>query len=78
MKCDEIKTVFRTVDLGLVAVAKSLLEAEDIEYTVKNENFGTIFNGIYSSAGMIEIQVHTEDFAVARQCLLELQKEAEE
>lgn len=73
---DEFVTVLQTVDLGLLAIAKSLLEGSSIEYITQNENFGSIYNGFYSITGMIKLQVHKEDAQSAVELLEELQENA--
>ena len=61
--------VFETINAALVAVAKSLLEGERIEYFTKNEGLqGSI--GYGAVTGTIEFWVHV-DHAPAARALLE-------
>ncbi|MCF7920067.1 MAG: DUF2007 domain-containing protein [Candidatus Cloacimonetes bacterium] len=69
-------TVLQTMDLGLIAIAKSILEGSGIEYITLNENFGAIYNGFYSITGLIKIQVMGEQAEVATELLAELQANA--
>lgn len=71
-------TVLRSGDAALLAVAKSLLEAEKIEYYAKGEGvqdlfawgrFGTGFSPI---AGPIELQVRAVDADRALEILADL------
>lgn len=66
-------TVLQTVDLGVIAIAKSLLDNADIDYVTQNENFGSIYNGFYSITGLIKVQVLKDDAEVAAQLLADLQ-----
>ena len=72
-------TVFSTGDRGAIAMAKSLLEAEGIEYLVKNEAAQDLLaygglGGFNPMAGPIEIQVTGEDAEDARKVLEGLEK----
>jgi hypothetical protein len=66
-------TVLETMDLGLIALAKSLLESSGIEYVTLNENFGSIYNGFYAITGQIQIQVQGEEAEIAKSLLADLQ-----
>jgi len=70
---EDYVTVLKTYNLGTIAIAKSLLSDSEIDFTVKNENFGSIFNDFYSVSGFIEIQVRLPDAETAREILKELQ-----
>ena len=71
--------VFRTGDAGLIALAKSLLDSEEIEYLVRSENvqdlfgwgrFGSNFNVV---SGPAEFVVREEDAERARTLLKDLE-----
>ena len=70
----ELVSVLATGDGGLIAIAKSLLEAEGIDYFVRGDGppgpFGTALN---FAMGPTEFCVRTEDAARARGLLEELQ-----
>ncbi len=74
---EDYVTVLNTLNLGSIAIAKSILDEAGIEYVVQNENFGSIYNGFYSICGLIEIQVLNPDAEIARELLAELQEEQE-
>ncbi len=79
----ELVTVFDTGEPADVLVAKSLLEAEGIEFFAKDEGVqdffgaGRLGSGFNTMAGQVEIQVRPEDADRARQ-LLERLDEGEE
>jgi hypothetical protein len=61
-------TVLATRDPGLVAVAKSLLDASDIDYVAKGENL----QNVPPFSPWVEIQVRAEDVAEAKALLADL------
>ena len=70
-------TVFRTNDLIKLAIAKSILESESIEYFVKGEQIQSLFGlgGIGSVnpvTGPAEMQVAEADVKTATEALSEL------
>jgi hypothetical protein len=75
-----LTTVFRTGDAGLIAVVKSLLEAEGIEYVIRSENlqdlfgFGRAVTNFSPVAGPAEFVVREEDADRARALLKELEQ----
>ncbi|RPJ60266.1 MAG: hypothetical protein EHM23_11015 [Acidobacteria bacterium] len=79
----ELVTVFDTGEPADVLVAKSILEAEGIEFFAKDEGVqdffgaGRLGSGFNTMAGQVEIQVRLEDAERARQLLTRLD-EAEE
>jgi hypothetical protein len=70
--------VLRTGDAALVALAKSLLEGEEIEYLVRSEGVqdlfgaGRIGTGFSIIAGPVEFAVRDEDADRARALLADL------
>ena len=63
--------VFETINVAVVAVAKSLLEGERIDYFTKNEGLqGSI--GYGAVTGTIEFWVHAEHAPAARGLLQDL------
>ena len=63
--------VFETINVAVVAVAKSLLEGERIEYFTKNEGLqGSIGHGAVT--GTIEFWVHVDAAPAARTLLEDL------
>jgi hypothetical protein len=74
---EDYVTVLETLNLGNIAIAKSLLDDANIDYVVQNENFGSIYNCFYTVSGFIRIQVRQPDEQVALQLLAELQDEPE-
>ena len=67
----EFVCVFETINVAVVAVAKSLLEGERIEYFTKNEGLqGSI--GYGAVTGTIEFWVHADHAAAARGLLEDL------
>ena len=77
MANSKLVTIFSTGDRGAIAMAKSLLEAEEIKYLVKNEaaqdllGYGGL-GGFNPVAGPIEIQVTEEDAEEAKEILKDL------
>jgi hypothetical protein len=71
----ELTTVLRTGDAGLIALVKSLLEAESIEYFVQSERaqdlfgFGRAGTNYNVITGPAEFVVRAEDAARARALL---------
>jgi len=67
----EFVCVFETINVAVVAVAKSLLEGQRIEYFTKNEGLqGSI--GYGAVTGTIEFWVRADSAAAARALLEEL------
>ena len=63
--------VFETINVAVVAVAKSLLEGERIEYFTKNEGLqGSIGSGAVT--GTLEFWVHGDHAQAARGLLADL------
>jgi len=79
----ELVTVFDTGEPADILVAKSILDAEGIEYFAKDEGVQDLFgagrlgSGFNTMAGQVEIQVRPEDAERARQ-ILERLDEGEE
>jgi len=71
----DLVTVFETGDPALVALAKSLLEAEGIEFAAKGEGLQDILGlgrfpgGSNVLAGPVEFQVNAEDAEKAKSLL---------
>jgi hypothetical protein len=80
----ELVTVFDTGEPADVLVAKSILDAEGIEYFAKDEGVQDLFgagrlgSGFNTMAGQVEIQVRPEDAERARQILERLDEGEEE
>ncbi len=80
----ELVTVFDTGEPADVLVAKSLLEAEGIEFFAKDEGVQDLFgagrlgSGFNTMAGQVEIQVRPEDADRARQLLERLDEGEDE
>ncbi|RPJ81987.1 MAG: DUF2007 domain-containing protein [Acidobacteria bacterium] len=74
----ELVTVFDTGEPADVLVAKSILEAEGIDFFAKDEGVQDLFgagrlgSGFNTMAGQVEIQVRPEDADRARQLLTRL------
>jgi hypothetical protein len=74
----ELVTVFESGDQGLIALVKSLLEADDIDYLVRAEGLQDLFGagrlaiGFSAVAGPAEFLVRKEDEARARELLRDL------
>jgi hypothetical protein len=73
----ELVPVFRTVDAGLVALAKSLLEGEGIEYMVRGEGLQDLFGwgrfaGFNPIVGPVEFVVRSDDAPRVRALLRDL------
>jgi Putative prokaryotic signal transducing protein len=66
----DLVTVLTTGDAGVAAMAKSILEAAEIEYFVKGESTRALF-----AAGFIEIQVRPDDVEDARQLLDDMKRD---
>jgi len=70
-RSSEFVCVFETINVAVVAVAKSLLEGERIEYFTKNEGLqGSI--GYGAVTGTIEFWVHVDAAPAARTLLEDL------
>jgi hypothetical protein len=74
----ELVAVFRSGDQGQIVVAKSLLEAEGIEYLVRSEGLQDLFGwgrlaiGFSNVVGPAEFLVRKEDGDRARELLRDL------
>jgi hypothetical protein len=74
----ELTTVFSSGDPALIALAKSLLEAEDIEYFIRAEavqdllGWGRIGAGYNIATGPTEFVVRDDDAERARELLHDL------
>ena len=74
----QFASVFTTGDPGVIAVAKSLLDAEGIEYLVRAEGLQDLFGwgrlgaGYTILAGPAEFVVREDDAARARELLADL------
>ncbi|GAB6178696.1 hypothetical protein JCM14036_00150 [Desulfotomaculum defluvii] len=72
----KLVTVFSSMDLGVVAVAKSLLESSGIMYFAKGESLQGLFGvgniGFNVISGPVQIQVKEEDVQDAKILLGEL------
>lgn len=71
-------TVFATGEAALIAVAKSLLEAEGIDYVVRGEGLSNLFgHGLITTYNFVvggppEFMVREEDAERAREMLKDL------
>ncbi|HXK60997.1 MAG TPA: DUF2007 domain-containing protein [Acidobacteriota bacterium] len=80
----ELVTVFDTGDPADLLVAKSILEAEGIEFFAKDEGIQDLFGagrlgaGFNTMAGQVQIQVRPEDAERAREILERLDESAAE
>jgi hypothetical protein len=80
----ELVTVFDTGEPADVLVAKSILEAEGIEFFAKDEGVQDLFgagrlgSGFNTMAGQVEIQVRPEDADRARRLLERLDEGEDE
>jgi hypothetical protein len=73
----ELVPVFRIVDAGTVALAKSLLEGEGIEYMARGEGLQDLFGwgrlpGFNPLVGPVEFVVRSDDAARVRDLLRDL------
>lgn len=73
----DLRTVLETNDLGLIAVAESLLEGAEIEYLARGEGIQDFFGlgrlvPVNPISGAVEIQVAAENEAQARELLADL------
>lgn len=79
----QLVAVLQTADLALTAIAKSLLDAEDIEYFVRGEGVQDLFalgrfgSGMNPVTGAPVFFVREEDAERARLLLKDLQESAE-
>ena len=74
----ELVSVLATGDAGLIAVARSLLEAEGIDYFVRGDGLQELFGfgritGFSYAMGPAEFCVRSEDAVRARELLDDLQ-----
>jgi Putative prokaryotic signal transducing protein len=75
----ELVVVFQTGDQGKIVVARSLLEAEEIDYLVRGEGLQDLFGwgrlaiGFSNVVGPAEFVVRREDEQRARELLRDLQ-----
>lgn len=71
----ELVSIFSTPDQGRVALAKSLLESEQIDYMVRAEGvqdllaWGRALTGFNPVVGPVEFLVRADDAARARELL---------
>ena len=73
----ELVPVFRTVDAGLVALARSLLEGEGIEYMARGDGLQDLFGwgriaGFNPVVGPVEFVVRSDDAPRVRALLRDL------
>jgi hypothetical protein len=73
----ELVPVFRTGDAGVVALAKSLLEGEGIEYMARGDGLQDLLgwgrlSGFNSIVGPVEFVVRSDDAARVRALLRDL------
>lgn len=72
--------VLRTGDMGVAMVARSILEAARVDYTVRGEHlrntFGWDVQGFLPNVvhGLVEFLVREDDASAARELLLDLEK----
>ncbi len=75
----ELLTVLETADIGIIMVAKSLLEEAGIRYLAKGEGLQHLFGaGVFGAGfnpltGPVQIQVSKEDSATAIELLKDLE-----
>lgn len=77
----ELVTVFSTASPNQLIVAKSLMEAADIEYYAKADGSADVVVGrlgFNPALGAYEIQVRPEDEEAAREILADMDKDAPE
>lgn len=76
IKPGKLYTVFSSMDLGLIAIAKSLLESSGIPYFAKGEALQGLFGagniGFNPITGPVQIQVREGDVLDAKRLLEEL------
>jgi hypothetical protein len=69
-------TVFETADVGVAAVATSLLEDAGVDHAVRGDTLRTVLgwgaSGFFNAAGPLEFQVREEDVARAAELLAPL------
>lgn len=80
---EEPVTVLETNDPGLLAIAKSLLEAADIPFFAKGEGIQDLFGlgrltGVNPITGPVELQVSAEHAADAQAILIDLTRDADQ
>ncbi len=70
----ELLTVLETADIGIIMVAKSLLEEAGIRYLAKGEGLQHLFGaGFNTLTGPVQIQVCKDDSATAIELLKDLE-----
>ena len=80
-KTNELKTVFETGNMGVLAIAESLLNSADIEYFTEGEIFQSMLGvglprGFFSKKGTLaKIKVKPEDEQTAKELLEELSQD---
>jgi len=78
----QLVTVLTTGHEGLIALARSLLDAAGIPYTLKGESLqdlfalGRIGSGFNPVVGPVEIQVNQEDERKAKELLADLREQS--
>jgi hypothetical protein len=72
----ELVTVLKTGDPGLVAVAKSILDASGFDYFVRGETLRNVmgWGGVNAGMGEAEFQVRASDAPDAMRLLAELEQ----
>jgi hypothetical protein len=73
----DLRTVLETNDLGLIAMAESMLEGAGIEYLARGEGIQDLFGlgrlvPVNPISGAVAIQVAAENEAQARELLADL------
>ena len=74
----QLVPVFRSGDAGVIALAKSLLEGEDIEYMARGDGLqdliggGRLYGGFNYVVGPVEFVVRSDDAPTARALLRDL------
>ncbi|MGQ9632058.1 MAG: putative signal transducing protein [bacterium] len=63
----DMVTVLKTADESAIAVAKSILEGEGIDYHIKGENFATLYN--IGKLAEREIMVRKKDAQKAKESI---------
>jgi hypothetical protein len=77
----QLVTVFATGHEGLIALARSVLDAAAIPYSLKGEGLQDLFalgrvgSGFNPVVGPVELQVNKDDEAEARELLAELKEQ---
>lgn len=75
----DLLTVMETADIGIIMIAKSLLEEAGIRYLAKGEGLQHLFGagvfgaGFNTLTGPVQIQVSRDDFSSAAELLKDLE-----